>query len=38
MLTFWTVVWEHENEAPKARPNETPDAAALAQETDPLIG
>ncbi|KAM3462907.1 hypothetical protein MY5147_007713 [Beauveria neobassiana] len=32
------VVWEHENEAPEAPADETPEAAALAQETEPLIG
>ncbi|OAA81436.1 Major facilitator superfamily domain, general substrate transporter [Akanthomyces lecanii RCEF 1005] len=32
------VVWEHENEAPKPPADEIPEAAALAQETEPLIG
>ncbi|KAJ6784008.1 hypothetical protein PWT90_07785 [Aphanocladium album] len=33
------VVWEHENEAPEpSPPYETPEAAALADEAEPLIG
>ncbi|EGX92909.1 tetracycline-efflux transporter, putative [Cordyceps militaris CM01] len=31
------VVWEHENEAPEAVADETPEAGTLALETEPLI-